>query len=226
MKNIEYVIFTVLFLFLNIFYVDASCTNEEISVLKDEVKEINITYKHLGKIENDEGETYYNYFKLSATNLSDDFYVLLSKNTNKLIPEDGKIEATVYSGTWDFQVYSNKCEEKIDTIEVFIPTFNLYSLDPLCEGIDGDDFALCGKYYEYYVSYDNFVSRVNAYRVTHNINNDNSEDDENFIESVIDNILDFFINYKLYVLIVFVMIIIIIIIIIVIKKRKKRGVLS
>ena len=170
MKNIKYIVFTLLFIFINVFCVHASCTSEEISTLKEETKNIKITYKHLGKVEiEDTDEVYYNYFKLSAVNLSDDFYVMLSKNTNKFVPIDGKIETTVYSGNWDFHIYSNKCEEKINTIDVFIPTFNVYSLDPLCEGIDGEDFELCGKYYEYNIEYSDFIQRVTRYREIHDV---------------------------------------------------------
>lgn len=43
----------------------------------------------------------------------------------------------------------------------------MYSLDPLCEGIDGRDFPLCGKYYEPRVSYADFEKRVKSYIATH-----------------------------------------------------------
>lgn len=224
MKNIKYVFFILCVFFVNVFYVRASCTNEEITNLKEDTKKIKITYKHLGEVDLGEGEVYYNYFKLKANNLSDDFYVLLSKNTNRLIPNNGIIETTVYSGKWDFHIYSNKCGMKINTIEIIIPTFNIYSLDPLCEGIDANDFELCSKYYEYNIGYDDFVQRVTRYRDINNVGM--PVDDEIFINKYLNKILVFFNQYELYFLVGFIALMLIILIILLLRKRRKRGVLE
>ena len=227
MKNIKYLVFIFILLFVNVFYVYASCTDEEINALKEEVKNIKITYKHLGKVEL-EGQVYYNYFKLNASNLSDDFYVLLSKNKYQLVPVDGKIESTVYSGNWDFHVYSNKCGERIDTIDVLIPTFNMYSLNPLCEGVDGKDFELCGKYYEYYVGYEDFIQRVTRYRNIHNIGKNDKEEESlgKIVSHFANNLLKFVIEYKVYFCVVLFVLILLFILIIILRRRKKRGVLE
>lgn len=229
MKNIKYILITILFLFLNVFYVDASCTDEEIDVLKDLADDIKITYKHKGKVETEDG-VFYSLFDVTVKNIDNDMYISVIDSNMVLTPVDGEIVETFNNGTWYFDIYSNKCEEKIDTVKVFIPRFNMYSLDPLCEGIDGDDFALCGKYYEYDVEYDNFVARVNHYRVTHNVsdNTDKKNDDEkqSDIKVLFNNLLDYIIQYRLYIVISLIVILIILIIVIVINRRRKRGVLQ
>ena len=228
MINTKYIILTLLIFFISIFHVNASCTDEEIISLKELADDIKITYKHLGKIENEEG-VYYNIFEVNITNIDNDFYILYLNNTEKLVATDGKITKNFNNGTWKFNIYSNKCGIKITDIDVYIPRFNTYSLDPLCDGIDGNNFPLCGKYYEYDVSYDNFVNRVNSYRSIHDIDeniNDEKKDEKNLFSLVYDSILNFFKNYKLYIIISIVLLLITIILLAVIKKRKKRGVLE
>lgn len=225
MKNIKYVVFTIIFVLLNIFYVNASCTDEELNNLRDKTSDIKVTYKHLGKVETDE-DVYYNNFEVKVKNVDEDFYISLFNNTILLTPSNGEIIETFNNGTWILDIYSNKCDQKISEIKVLIPRFNMYSLDPLCEGIDGDDFPLCGKYYEYDVSYDNFVSRVKHYRTTHNINNINNSQDTGNENNIFNVVLKYFMKYRLYVVISLVVILVILIIIIIVRKRKKRGVLK
>lgn len=228
MKNIKYMFIAILFLFINVFYVDASCTEEQINELKLKARDIKITYKHMGIVEEDD-DVYYNNFEIKAKNVDDDLYFSLINGTIILEPNNGEVVDIFSSGKWNFDVYSKSCEQKIHSIDVNIPKFNRYSLDPLCEGIDGDDFALCGKYYEYDVPYKSFVERVNHYRITHNIksdqNIDDKDNDDNFI-SLYKNIFDFVKKYSLYIGISFGIVLVIIVFVIVIIKRRKRGVLK
>ena len=226
MKYIRFLIVIILFLFVNVFYVHASCTDEEIALLKEETKNIKITYKHKGAVDVGDGGVAYNYFWLNASNISEDFYVTVGNASGKLIPVDGEIGITVYSRTWDFNVYSNKCNQKVNTIEVFIPTFNMYSLDPLCEGIDGNDFELCGKYYEYTVRYDDFVQMVTAYRSKHPIQSSEDNDWKIDIKKVIDDVLKIFDKFSVYFIVGFIILLVLFVIIVILKKRKKRGVLE
>lgn len=227
MKSIKYILFTIVFLFINVFYVNASCTDEEINELKELAKDIKVTYKHKGKVVTEDG-VYYNLFDVKVKNIDNDMYVSLINGSTILKPVDGEIVETFNNGTWYFDIYSNKCDDKIDTIKVFIPRFNRYSLDPLCEGIDGEDFALCGKYYEYDVDYDNFVARVKHYRATYKVddNKNDVKEEKNDFEVIFNNILDFIIRYRLYIVIVLSILLAILFTIIIIKRRQKRGVLE
>ena len=228
MKNIKYVLFTIIFLFSYVFYVDASCTEDEITNLKNLADNIKITYKHMGEVKT-EDYIDYNRFKVTVSNMSDDFYITFASGTKKLVPIDGVATVEIQNGDWNFIVYSNKCDVEISLIEVFLPRFNMYSLDPLCDGIDSNDFPLCGKYYEYDVDYENFKDRVNYYRVLHNISNINTSDiveEDNRFKDIINKFIGYIFQYQFYILTSLVILLIIIFIVIIMKRRRKRGVLE
>lgn len=226
MKNIKYLIISLFLLCLNFTYVKASCTSEELSSLKEEIKKIKITYKHLGEIINDDGSKSYDKFLVTAKNIPEGVYVHLSPMTEENFDEstdDLKIKLT--TGTWYYNMYSSKCETVVDIITVKLPRFNIYSLDPLCEGIDSDDFQLCSKYYEYEFSRETFEKKVNAYRAENNIGKtDNNDEKEN--NNILKTILDFIENYNLFIAGGLTIVLIILIVIIVISKKKKRKVLE
>ena len=199
MKKIKYLIFTLIFISLSVSYVSASCTSEELSKLKAEASKIKVTYKHLGKIEYEDGDVTYSLFDVTMKNIP---------------------------GKWQLEVYSNKCEEMVGVINVELPKFNTYSLDPLCEGIDESEVPLCGKYYEYDVSYERFKETVSAYRDNHMINNEETDDEKENFSKVFNKISKFIVKYKLYFITFSIIIILTPIIIKLFKKKKKRGVLE
>ena len=223
MKNIKYIVFLLILFNFNVFYVNASCTNEEINDLKNITDNIKITYRYLGKIEEEEG-VFDNQYEVVIKNVDDDLYISLYNDSEVLTPTNGEIVSTFNNGTWNFDFFSKKCDIKIDTIEIFIPRFNEYSLDPLCEGIDGDDFPLCGKYYEYKVDYDNFVARVKHYRDNYNIVS--AEFDDDYDADIFAKILNFISKNFVYVIVSFIVLLFIIFVMAVMRKRKKRGVLE
>lgn len=227
MKNIKYIVFLLILFNFNVFYVNASCTNEEINGLKKITDNIKITYRYLGKIEEEEG-VFDNQYEVVIKNVDDDLYISLYNDSEVLTPTNGEIVSTFNNGTWNFDFFSKKCDIKIDTIEIFIPRFNEYSLDPLCEGIDGNDFPLCGKYYEYEVSYESFEERVKHYRATYNVNSSVTDEktDEDKFQIILNDIYNFILKYRLYIVISLIVILIILISIIVIKKKRNRGVLE
>ena len=138
------------------------------------------------------------------------------------------IKMTINNGKWNFDIYSSKCAEKVDSLLVKIPRYNVYSEDPLCEGIDGDKFSLCGKYYESDVTYESFKERVENYRAIHKI--DSKKDKQEVIEDKkninLDIIIKYINKYKTYILGSIISILLIVIITIIIKKKRSRGVLK
>lgn len=227
MNKLKNIFFTLIVFFSCMFCVNASCTDEELEILKKEANNIKVTYKHLGATIDDDGVIYYNRFEINVKDIRNDFYILVDTGNNgtiKLSPIDNTIKEYFVNGTYTFDIYSNKCDNRIKQIKVHIPKFNIYSTDYLCEGIDADDFPLCGKYYEYDVSYDDFVVRVNDYRNTHTINNDAIEESDE--SSLLNSILEYIIKYKIYFICLLVLLLIIFIVLLIITKRKKRSVLE
>ncbi len=218
----KYFVIVALIIFLGIPIVNADCSNEEIELLKKEANKIKVTYEHMGKVETYDGPTY-NRFNVEITNIPDNFYIKIYDDT-KYTPENGTVTKELLYGKWQIKVYSEKCEKEIDTISFKLPKFNMYSLDPLCKGIDGNDFPLCGKYYEYDVSYDSFKQRVEHYRITHKIEDNTDEPKEE--KNNFDIILKYLNEYKVYISIGLGTILVITLIIILIKKKRNRGVLK
>ncbi len=222
MNKCKYLVMAFLLtLFINISFVKADCTNEEIAKLKDEAGKIKVTYEHLGRVDLYD-DILYNLFNVEITNVPNDFYI---KVYDDIIykPVNGKVEKKLSTGKWEIRIYSNKCEKQIDKINLKLPTFNMYSLDPLCEGIDGRDFPLCGKYYEPRVSYADFEKRVKSYIATHPKKNNNGSNDD---KSRFEFILDYLVKYKYYFASGIILIIVLIILFFSWKKRRNRGVLK
>lgn len=229
MKKIKYILFTISILILSTLSVNAECTKEELNTLKQEANKIKVTYKHLGAIKDGENIVY-NRFRITIRNVNDDLKVYIPAYEAELKKENDVIEYELGTGNWSLDIYSDKCEEMIRSISFRLPTFNEYSLDPLCKGIDGDDFKLCGKYLEYQVSYDTFKKKVEEYRNTHNIK-ENAEDkttkeDNITIKKILNELLKYVIDYQIYIIVVLGIILLILIVLIIIQKKKKRGVLE
>lgn len=227
MKKIKYILFTFLILSLSILSANAECTKEEINTLKQEANKIKVTYKHLGAVETVTG-TDYSRFKITVKNIDDDFNIYIPTYEIELEKEKGMSEYELSTGNWTLEIYSKKCDEMINSINFRLPTFNKYSLDPLCEGIDGEDFSLCGKYLEYEVSYDTFKRKVEEYKNTHEIKKDdnNNIQEQLTLKTIYNKILNFIIKYQIYIIIVLGVLLLLLIIIIVVSKKKKRGVLE
>ena len=73
MNKCKYLVMAFLLtLFINISFVKADCTNEEIAKLKDEASKIKVTYEHLGEVTNDIGDVFYDRFNVEITNVGND----------------------------------------------------------------------------------------------------------------------------------------------------------
>ena len=227
MKKIKYILFTFLILSLSILSVNAECTKEEINTLKQEANKIKVTYKHLGAIEVEGGAKEYNHFTITFKNINEDFYISDVYNEKYEADKDNSFSFETTTGSYKYFINSKKCESKISEIRVKIPKFNTYSLDPLCKNIDSTDFPLCGKYYDYEVSYDTFKRKVEEYKMAHVKNDDDKNTNEPFsIKVILNKILEFITIYQIYIIIALGILLLILIIIIMISKKKKRGVLE
>lgn len=214
-------------LFLSVCFVRADCTLDVLKGKRVGAGKIMVKYKHLGAVEDEDGITVYDRFMVTFVSVDDDLYIEMFNNSYIRHPENNKIVDTFTTGTWNLNIYSSECGVPVGKLKLVLPRFNTYSLDPLCEGIDGEDFSLCGKYYNHYVDYEIFKKRVTSYRNSHLIDNNISD---NSVES--DKLLDFLNNAYHFVLnnliyfCLFVGLLVSIVIFIVIKKKKNRGVLS
>ena len=224
MKRISFVTLTILMLCLFSNCVHADCSNDELIMIKSEIKKIIISYKHLGEVVKEDGSKVYNEFMVTAKNMPEDVYIYLYPMTSEKFEvnnNDASIRLT--TGIWNYDLYSSKCEKVVDTITVKLPTFNIYSLDPLCEGVDGDEFILCGKYYEGTVSREDFELRVNNYRRLH-IKEEQDDNVDN--ANIFDVILNFIKAYYIYIILIISVGLICLLVINIISKKKNKRVLQ
>lgn len=227
MKKNKYILFTFLILSLSILSVNAECTKEDLLSEQEKANNIKITYSHLGEVIKEDGSKVYNEFLVTAKNVEEGQYIHLTPFTNnEFIEKDNTIQITLTSGKWEYNIYSSKCDEIIKTINVKLPRFNTYSLDPLCKDIDSDDFPLCSKYLEYEVNRETFERKITEYKKTH-ANKEPEEVKDNFsIKDIINKVLEFVSEYNLFIAGFLLIILIILLVIIVNKRKKKRNILE
>lgn len=228
MKKIIRLIFIIMLFSLLINYVYADCTNEEISSLKKEAEKIRVTYKHLGAVEAEGKTMEYNHFNLTFNNLSDDMY--LKDDYGNIIENNfdfNYISFETQTGKYKYYIYSKNCGSILKIINVNLPRFNIYSLDPLCDGINSEDFALCGKYLEYDVSYDFFEKKVNDYRnALINEKGTDEIDEKRNISYYFNYLFSYILKYYIYFILAFIFVLIFIIFIFFVRRKKNRGVLK
>ena len=225
MKKYIYFMMTILLLCLFINKVDADCTDAELSQIKKDVSKVTISYKHLGEVVKEDGSIVYNEFMVTAKNIPEDVYVYLSPMTlEKFETDDEELKIRLTTGNWEYNFYSAKCSAVVNKISFKLPTFNIYSLDPLCSGIDADEFKLCGKYYEGTVSRESFEQRLELYKKLH-ASEDKKEESEDKID-IIAIIKDFIVKYYIYMVMAIVFTLFVALIVIIISKRKSKKLLQ
>ena len=85
-------------LFINISFVKADCTNEEIAKLKDEAGKIKVTYEHLGEVTNDIGDVFYDRFNVEITNVGNDIILEINDLGEYSSDKDGKVKLELTTG--------------------------------------------------------------------------------------------------------------------------------
>lgn len=225
MKGTKYLVFITFLMFINILYVKASCSTEVLLLQKESASKIKVTYKHLGEITKEDGSKVYNEFLVTASNIEEGLYIHLSPMTNEnFIENENDIQIKLTTGTWHYNIYSSKCEMVVKDIIVKLPKFNIYSLDPLCEGIDQDSFSLCAKYHEYEINRDIFEKKVKAYRLENNIEEEMIKTKEK--DNKLNYILGIIEKYRYIIVGILSGLLLLLITIIINTKRKKRTILE
>lgn len=222
-KKISYVFIILFSIMIFSSYVYADCSDEEYKKYKEEADKIKVTYKHLEKnyslgFDSDQ------IFNVFLRNVPNNFYATMYDDRVKLQVLQSISTITienVSNGLIKVKVYANECQKELRKIEIKVPRFNSYSTDPLCEGVDIEKFPLCGKYYDYEVSREDFEKRVNHYRQLYIKENTIIKS-----KTLLSKIVSFITSNILYFSIGIGSIFIIVIVYIIIHKRTKRRVLK
>lgn len=160
-------------------------------------------------------------FKLEITGLTDDLKIRVLGTEEYYYTSDaidGIITITgVESGIKKIGVYYRKYVTLVKTISVNIPKYNYYSERIECEGISGEELDVCGKWYEYELNESTFIYKVNKYKESQEKLEEEKE--QNKVSIFFNNIVNFLLDYYIYIIIVIVSIAFITLFIVIRKKR-------
>lgn len=225
--------------FLFVPHVNAECNNERIKELTSIAKNVEITYE-LDTYEeqpyNEETDKDYTVsdigepipqgnMRIIITGITEEFQIKDITYNRTFMYNEFKDNTLILknelNGHRIFKVYSAECDKEVRTIFIKVPRYNNYSTDPLCEGISGDELAVCGTWYENDIDYDTFKAKVEAYK--QELKDAQNAKPQNQEQTILDKVVSFLKDYYLYFIIGIVAVIAITIIVTV---RRKRSVLE
>ena len=169
-----------------------SCDYNELARLKKLASNVNISYDY---IEQDNDVT----FTVTLNNLNDELYFVDMTDYQTYNYEKEEIKISGYrSGQtvrYVFYASDSSCQEALYTTRVSFPSYNPYYKDVICEGVE--NFSLCQKWSSQNLSYESFLNKVQAYKDSLKID-DNEEptptvSETSWIQLVIGFLLDYYI---------------------------------
>lgn len=212
----KFFVFTLIFfMFSGIVKAATACDTSEESKLRQKAANINVNYEikeEVEKIEDSEAtELRTEYFEISILNVTDEFYVIVKNSktneerrfsgadaSNGIIKfrVDDKSEVVKYT----FQIYTSdktSCkDEKLKTLYLTTPRFNIFSQRAVCEEIP--EYYLCQKYVTFAsVSEDNFAKKTRSYQSGQE--NKEGEKVEEKNKTFFDKVYTFLDNSKWYI---------------------------
>lgn len=218
--KLKYILTTIiLFLFMIPNAKAAYCDENDMKRINEIVEKITIKAQY-AKEENGKDNGYYD---LVISGLIENLYIkeeMTNQNFTFSNENNGIITLkNLESGKYRFKVYYEICaDELIKTINYKLPKYNLYALDPLCEGISKEKLKVCDRAYQEEITRDEFIKEINKYKST--LGNEQQTEDK---EDVLSKIIRFMLDYYIYIIASIILIVVITIVIII---NKKRGALE
>lgn len=246
-KTLYFIVFVMIFLFP--FSVKADeCSDSKILELKEAAKNIEINYEYNKDAKStdyiddyEEGEIIDDLepvidikgaVNLIITGLPKGMYIE-EREYGRFFHYDMQVDGKIIiekvgGGTKSFAVYSNECYDEIRSISIDVPKYNIYHEDPLCEGISGDDLAVCGEFYNGDISYETFKASVEQYKseLSNKKSEDKSIDDtskNSNVDKVVNKVSSTLEDYYIYII---AGVVLLVAIVIFIRVRRKRSVLE
>lgn len=173
---------------------NASCTYKRLSDLKKLASNVNVTYTY--NIVNNKAT-----FDIRFANLTSDIYLYDTFNDKKYIAI-GEITLKNFTdgAKYRFFINSNDKDCKDDSLitkYVTLPKYNIFYGDEICKGIE--DYALCQKWGSFNVEvYSDYITQIKKYKASLVEKEDVKVTEKE--ETVIEKVVDFFINYYIFIL--------------------------
>jgi len=198
----------------------ADCTQEEF----DEFTRLENEYQVIYEFNKDTKD-----YNLVFTNPKPEMfdYIMYIKDDFNCNDIDKNITACYNVPINEYQIeivgQTNTCNDVVKTFTLNLPRYNIFSEDPLCQGIE--EFVLCQSTYDKQIDYETFVSRVNIYKKTKQKEIEKEENKElNEEDNKNINKIESYIKEKpIEVIIIAIFIILVVISIIVITRSIKKS---
>lgn len=213
MKKLSIIFLLLTFFSIGIDNVLAECTDDELILEREKANNMEFRYELQDPTTGAFGEVVYGIINLYIDNMPEGFTVVDADS--KFIYDSSYIVDGVAdlgsqsSGTYEFKIYGNKCDQLLKTVTIKIPKFNWHSEDPLCENISGKELSVCDPWYENNYDYDTFAKIVKEYNES--LNGDKL--------TFLDKFVNFISDYSVYIISSIILIIIVVSIIVINKKR-------
>jgi len=196
-RVLPYITFLFLFLLIPDVVIGAwYCDYADMAKVKNIASNITTSYDY--KINNNKAD-----FTITITNIYKDIYIYDTFHDKYYYPKKGQdmTEVTLSNfpsgGSYLFQVYTtiDKCEEEIVySFYVTTPTYNKYYNDALCRDYQG--YELCNRWANLNnMSYEEFKRSMTEY-----INSNKKTDDIVEDEEEIQDLIEFYLEYYMYIL--------------------------
>ncbi len=195
------------------------CTDSDVEQYKKEASSINVSYERDKDATDAFDAPVYDAYIVTIKNLYDNYYIEDNKSGIKIgkdyLYEGETAENNTYvsdalsSGVKKLKVYHNGCSTVIKTIELKLPVYNVYNEDPLCDNVNKSNVKVCDKWLENQITYEEFYNEVSKYKEENNTN-------KNFT----NNVLDFFKNNYITVIVAVLIFALIVVLASVIKKKR------
>lgn len=176
----------------------AVCSYSEIARLKKIASNVTVSYDY---IENNSSVV----FNVTLNNLNDELYFVDQSNYQRYNYTEEELTISNYrSGQtirYVFYATDSDCTDTpLYTARVILPTYNQYYKDEVCNGIE--NYSLCQKWSSHNLTYTNFVQKVNEYKNSLNSPTIPVEPSMPVEVSITQLIVDFLLDYYIYIVII------------------------
>ena len=216
--KIKYIIVTILlFLFITPNVNASICGKSDILRVRGDANSVVINYE---LVPGDEFGNISGLFDLKITGLTEDL-ILVEQTTGKTYTSKLNVNGVitlenVYGENFVFKLHYQKCDNKLmRTINLNLPKYNYYSNHKLCEGITEEDLEICGKWYQGELNDDTFKQKIEEYLNTLEEKRQQEEKENTIFKQIVDFLLD----YYIYIIITIVVIVGITLVIVLRKRR-------
>lgn len=172
-----------------------TCDYVEMARLKSVASNLDITYTYTYNADLDDVK-----FKINIENIKENIIIKdVAKGTMYTFNGNTNLELSGYDDNkkYQFDIYTDttECSNKtLLTRYIYLPKYNQYYNDDVCGSVS--DYYMCQMWYQHELSKEEFYSKLNEYKKTLNIDNEEVPKETDVVSSIIDLIID---NYYFFV---------------------------